>query len=418
MQCRIRSQVLSLTRPHSAASSLALAFALLLGTLVAHPVHAQTFTSLYSFPGGTAGANPGTNNLTVASNGWLLGATQQGGNSGCGSSTGCGVIYSLSPTGNQTVLHAFAGSIADDGDSPNGVAVDASSGAVYGTTSSGGIATSACSNGCGTVFKIVGDKETVMYSFSGSPDADLPIGKPILDDAGNLFTETFYGAGSPGNPGLGTVAEWSTAGHESLFHRFMPSSDGTNPNGGFVRDSASNFYGTTTYGGTGSCNNGFLPGCGVVFKIDTTGNETVLHDFTGGQDGQYPQSLIIDSAGNLYGITNYNGYGDIFEIDASGNFSVLYNGPSAAQITGIILGPNGGFYGTAGGFNSSCSSNCGIVFQMTPGTNGTWAIKTLHKFNGADGIEPDSLVRQGNVLYGTTFLGGTSNLGTVFKITL
>lgn len=257
-----------------------------------------------------------------------------------------------------------------------------------------------------------------MYSFSGSPDANLPIGKPILDKAGDLFTETFYGGGSSGNTGPGTVAEWSAAGHESLFHIFMPASNGTNPNGSFIRDPAGNFYGTTTYGGAGSCNNGFLPGCGVVFKIDTTGNETILHDFTGGQDGQYPQSLIIDTAGNLYGITNYNGYGDIFEIDASGNFSVLYNAPPAQQITGIILGPNGGFYGTAGGFNSSCSSNCGIVFKMTRGTNDNWAIKTLHKFNGTDGIEPDSLVRQGNVLYGTTFLGGTSNLGTVFKITL
>jgi uncharacterized repeat protein (TIGR03803 family) len=70
-----------------------------------------------------------------------------------------------------------------------------------------------------------------------------------------------------------------------------------------VRDAAGNLYGTTDSGGDFACGSGF--GCGVVFKLDMTGRETVLHKSTGGKDGAFPAGrLVRDNAGNLYGTPN------------------------------------------------------------------------------------------------------------------
>lgn len=395
----------------------ALAFATLAAiTFPAQSARAQTFTSLYSFPGGTAGAYAGFG-LVLSPSGNLIGGTSQGGDQSCNPPYGCGIVFVVSPKGKETVLHRFAGAAAGDGSGPDGFALDTKTHVLYGIANGGGTESSACVNGCGVVFSIDSKgKETILYSFTGSPDANLPLGNPILDPAGNLYGVSFYGGGSSGDSGPGTVFEVNRSKAESLLYKFTSSPNGTNPNGALVRDSAGNFYGTTTYGGSGSCNNGFLLGCGIVFKVDSAGNETVVYSFTGGTDGQYPSSLIEDAAGNLYGVAAYNGYGAVFKIDTAGNFSVLYNQSFAAQISSIILGPSGSFYGTANGGNSACNGGCGLVFQLSPDASGNWTETTLHSFDSTDGAFPGGLILRNGVLYGATYQGGTSNYGTVFKL--
>ena len=96
--------------------------------------------------------------------------------------------------------------------------------------------------------------------------------------------------------------------HEKVLYTFTGETDGYLPNGTLVRDSEGNLYGTTQRGGDNNCDEG---GCGVVFKLDTTGRETVLYSFTGGSDGANPiASLIQDSAGNLYGTASAGGIFD------------------------------------------------------------------------------------------------------------
>jgi hypothetical protein len=114
------------------------------------------------------------------------------------------------------------------------------------------------------------------------------------------------------------VFKLDPTGHEAVLHSFTGGADGAFPTAGLVRDTAGNLYGTTSLGGNlTNCNNQGFPGCGVVFKLGTAGNETVLYSFTGGADGASPGfgSLIRDTAGNLYG-TDAPGAGDgvVFEI--------------------------------------------------------------------------------------------------------
>jgi uncharacterized repeat protein (TIGR03803 family) len=281
-----------------------------------------------------------------------------------------------------------------------------------GTTSGGGINTGACPNGCGTAYALnSAGAETILHAFSGSPDGNEPLGIPVMTATGNLYGVTFYGGGSAGTTGAGTVFTVDSAGNESIVYRFTAPPDGTNPNGWLIRDVAGNLYGTTTYGGSGSCNNGFLPGCGIVFKIDSAGNETVLHSFTGGSAGQYPNSLVMDGSGNLYGSSGYNNQGVIFKIDSTGTFSVLYT--TALAISNLVLRNAGGFFVIETG-GSRCPDGC--VAALLPNGSG-YKPKLLRIFSGSDGNEPDTLVFSKGALYGATYLGGTAGYGTVFRIT-
>jgi uncharacterized repeat protein (TIGR03803 family) len=165
---------------------------------------------------------------------------------------------------------------------------------------------------------------TTLYSFTGASDGAAPFAGVIQDSAGNLYGT---GAGENYYPNLGVVFEVNTAGTETVLHSFSGSPDGDTPFTPVVRDKAGNIYGTTQYGGTSS-NCDF--GCGTAFKIDAKGNETVLHSFSGGSDGYFPvQGLVMDEKGNLYGTTFYSysgsGYGTIFKLDRAGNFTLLHS---------------------------------------------------------------------------------------------
>ena len=143
--------------------------------------------------------------------------------------------------------------------------------------------------------------ESVLYSFKWGTDGAAPQAGLVRDAQGNLYGTTSVGGGSTNcSPyGCGTVFEVDTTGNENVLHNFTAGEDGYNPEAGLVRDAQGNLYGTTYEGGDPACN------CGTVFKVDTTGKETVLHRFTGtGGDGAYPHAgLVQDAQGNLYGTT-------------------------------------------------------------------------------------------------------------------
>jgi uncharacterized repeat protein (TIGR03803 family) len=157
---------------------------------------------------------------------------------------------------------------------------------------------------------------------------------------------------------------------------------------------------------------------GVVYKVDTTGQETVLHAFTGGSDGGYPYTgVILDPAGNLYGTALTGGaigLGVVFELDASGQETVLQTFPSGSgcdPYAGVTLDAAGNSFGTTtiGG-----TANLGTVYEIDAAGRYT----LLHSFGGGtDGSYPYSVVTldsAGN-LYGTTSFGGTDNAGTIYR---
>ena len=385
----------------------ALAFAIALVPTLAAPrsAQAQTFTVLYTFTSTTDGEQPDAS-LTSDAAGNLYGTTQYGGTKG-----GFGTVFKLNTTSKETVLLSFAGT-PDAEDPYSGLTRD-KAGNLYGTTLYGGTM-----GGFGTVFKLhPGGKETVLYSFAGTPDGENPRSVLVRDAAGNLYGTTQYGGT---NGGFGTVFKLSVKGKLTLLHSFAGTPDGEDPYAGLLRDKAGNFYGTTQYGGT---NGGF----GTVFKLNVKGKLTLLHSFAGTPDGVNPLAgLLRDAASNLYGTTQYGGtnggYGTVFKLNAKGKLTLLHSfgGLPDGQnpYARLIRDPAGNFYGTTfyGG-----SSGYGTVFKLD--TTGKFTI--LHSFNySPDGAHPIAgliLDKAGN-LYGTTSDGGDtscgfSGCGTVFKIT-
>jgi uncharacterized repeat protein (TIGR03803 family) len=148
---------------------------------------------------------------------------------------------------------------------------------------------------------------TVLYSFQGGEDGAFPVARLLRDKTG-IYGTTSYGGGlATCHPlGCGTVFKLKKTGKETLLHKFTGAPDGAYPSGGVLKDAAGNVYGTTSAGGTGvNCYNG---SCGIVFKLDKTGKETVLYNFSGGTDGAGPVGdLIQDDAGNFYGATDAGG---------------------------------------------------------------------------------------------------------------
>jgi len=308
------------------------------------------------------GANPDSI-LFRDANGTLYGATYSGG------AYNRGAVFKLSKTGHETALYSFSG--GTDGYWPNAV-IRGADGYFYGTTENGGN-TECDGQGCGTVFKLSpAGKKTALYTFTGGADGGGPWGVLVQDSAGNLYGVTRGGGDLSCNDGYGcgTVFEVDTAGTETVLHSFIGGNDGIWP-AGLIRDQEGNFYGATSQGG--------LFGNGTVFKLDTTGQETVLYSFTGGFDGSQPGAgVVLDASGNIYGTTSSGGAGScgcgvVFELDTSGKETVLHSftggGDGSGPGTGVVLDSAGNIYGTAGGGgNLSCGYNregCGTVFKIT-----------------------------------------------------
>ena len=244
---------------------------------------AGTESVLYSFgSSATEGSGP-LSGLIMDSAENFYGTTSAGG------TYDLGTVFKINPNGTEAILYAFAGGTTD-GQFPLGRLVMDSAGNLYGTTALGG------ANDLGTVFKIsAAGTETVLHSFAGRQQ---PNGRLIMDSAGDLYGTTTGGGANNG----GTVFKISPNGTETILHAFPGgTTDGAEPEGGVIMDSAGNLYGTTAGGGAYDL--------GTVFKISPAGTETVLHSFVGGTtDGARPEvALVMDSAGNFYGTTQSGG---------------------------------------------------------------------------------------------------------------
>jgi uncharacterized repeat protein (TIGR03803 family) len=209
-------------------------------------------TVLYSFKGGKDGWWPEAGLFNVG--GVFYGTTTFGGGTGCGGS-GCGVVFAVTPEGNENVLYRFKG--GSDGYMPHAGLINVN-GALYGTTEYGG--GTGCGSGCGTVFSVsTSGTEKVLYTFQGGSDGCNPI-TSLIDVKGKLYGTTV----DCGANFVGTVFSVTTSGTESIVYAFQGGSDGAFPYSGVV-DVKGTLYGTTTVGGDNTC----LPGtgCGTVFSV-------------------------------------------------------------------------------------------------------------------------------------------------------
>jgi len=230
----------------------------------------------------------------------------------------------------------------------------------------------------------------------------------VLDSAGNLYGTTSSG----GDFGLGTVFKLDSSGTETVLHSFAGNPDGAKPYAGVAMDTLGNLYGTTQRGG--------VSGRGTVFKISTAGEETVLHSFTGGSsDGANPKAgVILDATGNLYGTTfrgGLAGQGTVFKLDTSNTETILYNFTGGYgggnPFGGLVLNSSGILYGTAvngGNANIKRYGCCkGVLFSVSAAA-GPGSEKVLYIFTGGkDGGNPASDL----VLYNGALYGTTLSGG-------
>ena len=397
-----------------AASALALA-TLALASGAGTTADAQTFKVLYRFGPYPDGNSPAAGLLMDAS-GNLYGTTRYGGShEGCPGKWQCGTVFKLDTNGVETVLYNFTG---PDGSNPISNLVMDANGDLYGTTEYGGD-TKDCPGGpsyagCGVVFKLSGGKETILHRFTGGEDGGWPWAGLVMDASGAL-----YGTTNSGGFG-GGVAFKLVGKKETVLHSFCSETncaDGTYLTSDLIMDAEGNLYGTTAYGGDVNCD--YPDGCGVVFKL-TGKKETVLYSFKGSPDGAIPVAAVFMGAkGNLYGTTYAGGdinAGTVFEVSACGKERVLhrfqeYKRPRYGWFpsTSVVQDASGNLYGTT----------LGNVYEITvDGREKVLHIFCSWK-DCADGALPygDLIMdAQGN-LYGTAYGGGINSNGVVFMIT-
>jgi len=391
-------------------AGVALAFVVVLGlrVAVAQSAPTRTFKVLYTFQGSSDGGEPYAG-LVRDSAGNLYGTAISSG------AFGWGVVFKVNPSGTETVLHSF-GDGSKDGRTPYGGLVRDKAGNLYGTTYEGGGI--GCVDGCGTVFKVdTTGTETVLHSFAGgTTDGCFPYAGLLLK-AGYLYgTTQACGASS-----YGTVFRLSTSGKETILHNFAGgTADGANPlYGSLLMDTKGALYGVAQYGGTSNQ--------GVVYKLNPSRVLRVLYSFAGGTtDGCNPDGTpAMDTLGNLYGTAvacGSSNMGIVWKLNQSRKEKVLHNFAGGAKdgadpIAGVTLDANGNLYGDTqyGGGTGCFGTGCGTVYKVSA----TGKLTLLHIFVGSEGALPfGSVIRDTNGnLYGTAFLGGTPDWGTVWRIT-
>jgi uncharacterized repeat protein (TIGR03803 family) len=287
--------------------------------------------------------------------------------------------------------------------------------------------------------------ERILHKFTGSPDAANPEAGLIRDVDGKLYGTTVEGGANSNCPGgfgmgCGTVFAIDAGGNERVVYSFAGTPDGSTPFADLLSDASGNLYGTTAAGGNGKVCLSFNPdGCGTAFKVDTAGNESILHNFlgyfgSGRDDGEGPKgSLIANPDGALFGATAFGGLGSsgvIFEINTNGKERILHDfdghgSDGDGSYAGLVRDTTGNLYGTTyQGGGGNCIGGCGSVFEL----DHAGVFTTLYQFTGGqDGGNPYGgliMDASGN-LYGTaqnygnlacTKQGGNPGCGTVFKL--
>jgi uncharacterized repeat protein (TIGR03803 family) len=235
---------------------------------------------------------------------------------------------------------------------------------------------------------------------------------------GELYTTNPH----DGTFNAGSAFKITTLGVVTPLYNFCPQNgcpDGAGPSGGLTLGTDGNLYGTTKVGGVNNT------GVGTIFKVSPTGTWTKLYDFTSLGDGGYPLFTIFQAPdGNFYGVNPdvYSGdYGVFFRMTPKTKppyaVKVLtdFNFTKGAFPNLPTLASDGNFYGTTE-FGGDPTCRCGVVYKITP----TGTLTVLHNFKGGanDGYEPVGILVQANDgnLYGTTYEGGVTKIGIVYKI--
>jgi uncharacterized repeat protein (TIGR03803 family) len=361
-------------------------------------------------------------NLIVDANGALYGTTATGGKHGWGT------VFKLAPPASpggawtESILYSFTGS--NDGGQPSGGTLLLKGGSLYGTTSEGGI------NGVGVVFELSPGKpwvETVLYAFVNGSSGFTPSSGLIEGSNGTYYGTTFKGGahkqGVVYRLSLSTAGGWT----ESPIYAFKGGSDGYEPGNNLIFDSSGSLYGVTL---------GY-PGTAFQLTKSVSGGwtETVLYNFNPNIEGAPYSSLVFDRTGNLYGATTSSGSsgGTVYQlVPPSGGGAwtknTLYSflgSPSndGAVPTGATFDSAGNLWGSTqyGGNNANCGvTGCGTIFELTPPSapGGAWTEQILYSFlGGTDGEYPDTqLLLLGTTFYGTTGAGGgEARAGTAFS---
>jgi uncharacterized repeat protein (TIGR03803 family) len=386
--------------------SAAFCFATLCSLLIA-PAQAQTYAVLHEFAGKPNDGAFANGELTQDSAGNFYGTTASGG------ANDYGTIFKMDQEGEVTIVHSFA----DDGNGggPLGGLLLDGQGNLYGTTAE-------------TVFRFDTNSNALktLHEFGLGDDGGGTNSRMVTIN-GDLYFVTGSNGANCVNSGCGRILKMTKGGTETVLYTFTGGTDGALPQG-LTRDSAGNLYGV-------ALENFTAPGAGTVFKLDTAGVFTVLYTFTGGADGGFPRGrLIIDASGNLHGVTYQGGdskcdCGAVFRLDSSGHETVVHKffggGGGSYPLVGL-LDVGGVLYGTtAGGGDFACTGGCGVLYQISK----TGKYTVLHRFGGlagSDGAGSESgalMLGSDGSIYGATYFGGISctensqGCGTIFKYT-
>ena len=396
---------------------------------------AQTEKPIYSFAGTPDGSNPGASVVVDGKTGNIYGVTTNGG------SQSRGAVFQLVPpataggTWQETVIYSFG--LDPDGLNPNAIVEDQQTGILYGTTMFGG------TNANGILFKLTPPSasgttwsESVVYNFGPLASAG-PLGDLIMDASGNLYATTIGGAVFELTPPSGGSGGWSASMISPFQNIFCDLNWPNVP--GLVFDA-----GTGTLFGSAPCGGILVSQVGAVFQLTPPASSGSIwtqsnqHYFQGGaQDGLVPSGSLVDLNGIVYGTTQGGGtqdLGTVYElippiaVGGSSLFQLLhtFSGGSDGQFPlGGLVAVNGVLFGTT---SDVLGSGSGTIFGLYVGANGAWTEVDLYAFNGSpgDGANPyASLTAAPNgvsngqaTLYGTTYLGGATNNGTVFVATL
>ena len=312
----------------------------------------------------------------------------------------CGAVIARAQSATYVDLHDF-GSGLDGQDAEAGVTFD-KAGDAFGTTERGG------ANDLGMVWEVTaGGTYKDLHDFGSSTDGAEPYGNLVFDSAGDIFGT----AAESGAHQYGMIWEITAAGQYKDLHDF-DWTDGAYPYAGASLDAKGDLFGTANQGGANSL--------GMIWEITSSGTFKDLHDFGATGDGEYPRAGVsFDSAGNAYGTAfegGANGGGMVWEITASGGaYSDLHDFGAGTDgglpYAGVAIDSNGNLYGTTseGGANTSADQGMGggMIWEITSSR----AYKDLHDFGGSgDGLYSGAGVSfdsKGD-LFGTTGWGGVN----------